>query len=274
MNLTKFFIIEIACGILLLSFFIICLFIPASHLILIVVGIVNVILVLNPVTYIYRKKQDLHKEEILFLEISLTISSIIFLIVMVLFLTLGSNLKTFSGELLHKYLPFFLAPLFILLRSTLGIFLTNIEFIKNKIKNHKKSLNEVFNSDSYIEMNKSFFGLICLSGIFFLFFAYYQILIKTSFVFLTPLLIGGQYYDYRDKVKNKVKREFDEREKFLLFKTLSFAGLIFIIALSILFYLNDIIIFGYKINILWGVLILPLFLLSWGIVGLIIVRNE
>ncbi|MCX6174908.1 MAG: hypothetical protein NTZ27_09175 [Ignavibacteriales bacterium] len=274
MNLTKFFVVEIVCGILLLSFFITCLFIPANHFIMIVVGIANVILVLNPVTYIYRKKQDLHKEEILVLEISLTISSIIFLIVMVLFLTLGSNLKTFSGELLQKYLPFFLAPLFILLRSTLGIFLTNIEFIKNKIKNHKKSLNEVFNSDSYIEMNKSFFGLIFLIGIFFFFFAYYQVIIGRSFVFLTPILIGGQYYDYRSKIKNKLKREFDEREKFLLFKTLSFAGLIFIIALSILFYLNDIIIFGYKINVIWGVLIFPLFLLSWGIVGLIIVRNE
>jgi len=123
-------------------------------------------------------------------------------------------------------------------------------------------------------MNKSFFGVICMIGIFFLFFAYYQILIGRLFVFLTPILIGAQYYDYRDKVKNKVKREFDEREKFLLFKTLGLAGLIFIIVFSILFYLKDILVLGHPINEFWGILIFPFFLFSWGIVGLIVVGNE
>jgi len=274
MNLTKLFIIEIACGILLLSFFIICLFIPATQLTMIVLSIANFLLLLPASIYIDRKLPIQYKGEELVLKISWIIPAIILLLVTILFFTLGNNLKTFSGELLQKYLMFFLVPLYILLHSTLGIVLINIKLIKNKIKNHKKSLNEVFNSDSYIEMNKSFFGVICLIGIFFLLFAYYQILIRTSFVFLTPILIGAQYYDYRDKVKNKVKREFDEREKFLLFKTLGLAGLIFITALSILFYLNDIIVFGHKINDLWGVLIFPLFLLSWGIVGLIIVGNE
>ena len=83
-----------------------------------------------------------------------------------------------------------------------------------------------------MEQNSWLSLTLTVIGIFFLLFAYYQILIRTSFVFLTPILIGAQYYDYRDKVKNKVKREFDEREKFLLFKTLGLAGLIFITALS------------------------------------------
>ena len=96
MNLTKIFFIEIACGILLLIFFTICLFIPASQLTMIALYIANFLLLLPPFIYNDRKLPIKYKEEELVLKISWIIPSIILFIIIILFFTIGKNLKTFS----------------------------------------------------------------------------------------------------------------------------------------------------------------------------------
>jgi len=82
------------------------------------------------------------------------------------------------------------------------------------------------------------------------------------------------YISYKSRMQMKSKKDFDERAQYLAYKTLSISSFVFICALMILADLRYEKIFGNEIRDVFGYILLPLFLVIWGTVGLIILAKE
>jgi hypothetical protein len=270
MSLSKIFKIEFLCGIIFLSFPIRSLFVPPSPLVMDIASVVYLILFLAYLNYAYRKYKKEDAVERLVLQVGSVLSIVILTVVTLSYYFFEVHIRTYADEPLKKYWPFFVVPSYLLLHSTIVFILLNFAPAKNRIKNLEKSFIDIFNSDTYIEIKQGFFLLIILLGLVFLIFDYWQIQRRNLFVFFPVIFMLIYVYDYKSKVKGKLKRPFDEREKYYLYKTASIATFFFIISLCALFAIKDIKLLNYPINDMWGVFVFPMFLFIWGIVGLII----
>jgi len=274
MNLKKIFFIELLSGIIFMSFPVLCFFIHITTIVLDIAYVVYFLVFIFFVNFFQRKKQTQNEKNWAIWKVVLVLSAIIPLVLLALGFFYGNNIKTYTGESFKQYLPIYLIPLWILLHSIFGLIFLNLGWAEKDISNFRKSIINLFNSDSYIEIKRSFFILIIAIGIFFFGFAYFQILEGSLYTFIYPLLLIVYVYDYKSKTKSKQKRKFNEREKYFLYKTLSIATFFLFILLSILFMLGNDKLFGHLLNELWGMLVFPLFFILWGIIGLVILKKE
>lgn len=274
MKIKRIFHIELISGILLLGFPILCFFINISTIIVQIACVIYILLFIFYLDFFRRKKQNQNEKKWEIVNVAWALSAIIPLILTVLIFIYGSKIKTYTGEQFKLYLPLYIVPIWLIFHSLSGLLLLNSGWAEIGLSDIRKTIIELFNTDSYFEIRKSFFVLIIIVGIFFFGFAYYQILSNKLFTFIYPLLMIIQVYDYKSKIKHKQKRKFDEREKYFLFKTISISSFFFFILLFVIFRLGDDKLFGHLINEMWGTMIFPLFLTIWGITGLVMLKKE
>ncbi len=274
MNLKKIFFIELLSGIIFMIFPVICFFIHITTVVLDIAYAIYFLVFMFFVNFFQRKKQTQNEMNWAIWKVALGLSAILPLVFLILGFFYGNNIKTYTGQSFKQFLPIYLIPLWLLLHSIFGLIMFNLGWAENGISNFRKSIINLFNSDSYIEIKRSFFILIIVIGIFFFGFAYYQILEGSLYTFVYPLLLIVYVYDYKSKTKNKQKRKFNEREKYFLYKTISIATFFLFILLSILFMLGKDKLFGHLLNEMWGMLVFPLFFSLWGIIGLVMLKKE
>ncbi len=274
MTLNKIFYFEFISGILFLSFPILCFFIHISSIALNIAYVIYILIFLFYVNFFQKEKHNKNGNNWGIVNVAWAISGIIPLTLTALTFVYGSKIRIYTGESFKQYLPLYFVSLWLLFHSILSVLLLNLGWAENGITGFRKSIIELFNSDSYIEIKRSFFILIIFIGIFFVGFDYYQILTGRLFTVIPPLIMIAYVYDYKSKIKNKQKRKFDEREKNFLFQTISIATFFFIILLSVLFMIKDVKLLGHLLNEMWGIIIFPLFLILWGFIGLVMLRKE
>ena len=274
MNLKKIFYYEQVSGLLLLGFPILCYFVIISETILYTADVLFILFFLIAVNFFQGRKQNHAEEKWEVINIAWAISGVIAAALLGLEFIYGDKLRTYSGESIKQYLTISIIPLWLIFHSIAGLILLSSGWAEKSISDFRKSIIEFYNSDSYVPINKSFFVLIILIGIFFIGFDYYQFLINRLLTIVIPLVMIVQVYDYKSKVKNKQKRKFDEQERSLLYKTISIATYFFIILLSIVYMVGKDKLFGHTINEMWGMFIFPLFFILWGVIGLVMLKKE
>jgi hypothetical protein len=274
MNLKKIFFIELISGIIFMSFPVLCFFIHISTLVLDIAYVIYFLVFMFFVNFFEREKQTQNEKDWAICKVAFGLSSILPLALLIIGFFFGNDIKTHTGQSFMQFLPIFLIPLWLLLHSILGLNMLNLGWAENDITKFRKSIFELFNSDSYIEIKRSFFILNIAVGIFFLGFAYFQIREGRLFTFLYPLLLIVYVYDYKSKTRNKKKRKFNEREQNFLYKTISIATFFLFILLFILFWLGNLKLFGHLLNEMWGMLVFPLFFSLWGVIGLVMLKKK
>jgi hypothetical protein len=274
MSLKKIFFIELLSGIIFMSFPVLCFFIHITTVVLDIAYVIYFLVFMFFVNFFERKKQTKDEKDWAICRVAFGLSAILPFVLLILGFFFGNNFKTHTGQSFMQFLPIFLIPFWLLLHSILGLNMLNLGWAENDITKFRKSIIELFNSDSYLEIKQSFFILMIVVGIFFLGFAYFQIHVGRLFTFLYPIVMIIYVYDYKSKTRNKKKRKFNEREKYFLYKTISIATFFLFVLLFILFWLGNVKLFGHLLNEMWGMLVFPLFFSLWGVTGLVMLKKK
>jgi hypothetical protein len=130
---------------------------------------------------------------------------------------------------------------------------------------------------TFLIINNTLFSLILLAG--FILFAICIFWLKSGSGVLDTLVMPAILVVYIiivcfSKAVFHKQRILDEREKHIIFKITSIAALLLVIALMLLFTLKDFSLFGYQINAIWGLILVPLCMVLWGLTGLLILTKE
>lgn len=168
--------------------------------------------------------------------------------------------------------------IFFLLRSSSGLILLKRQRTPEDIISIADSADQQDDPPAkFLIINRTLFSSILIGGI---------IILVIELLFLKQgsnavetlaipaCLIGYIVFTFFTRHIFSKKTVLDEREKYLIFKITSFASFLFLIFCLVLFAIKDYVLFSYLINAMWGLLLVPLFMVLWGSLGLIVLARE
>lgn len=94
-----------------------------------------------------------------------------------------------------------------------------------------------------------------------------------SSILVLPLIVL-LFISIRTRKQMKSKRDFDERAQYLAYKIFTITSVVFLFLLLVLADFRYTKLVGYEIRDLFGIIIIPLFMIIYGIVGMIIISKE
>lgn len=183
------------------------------------------------------------------------------------------------GNFVGQYWAFYFLSLFLLIHSTLGF----ITIKRNPLNTDESDKNKQTDDDTkkpeyltILNYNSLFLIIICGIGIF----AFCLLGASEKGSSLSEALMAPGYLIIvlslvtfiNSKIHNM--RILDERERFIIFKITSVAAFLGVITLLILFAFRSTNIFGFFINDIWGLAIVPIGMVLWGITGFFVLAKE
>jgi hypothetical protein len=171
---------------------------------------------------------------------------------------------------------FYAAAFFLLSHAIVGLLYlktANPEIIKSRAKLFEEKNTQIIGAQ--VTIDSKFFLSILVNGILYLLWFCWKFSRGTSVESTAPfvvfLIFPIQYYF---SIKHNKKRRLDEREKMLLYKTISIAASICVVLTALLFEIKNNHLFGLLVNDIWGIVLVPGFFIFWGIAGFISLKME
>ena len=201
---------------------------------------------------------------------SIILGGVIFLAVM--------NLKNIPNGSITRFGLYIIVPIYLLSHSVCGLYLlARLKHRKDKYTTNEEPAPQGPQPIPFIVINNLLFTLTLLSGIAIFIITFYFLKWgsdpREAMVIPCCLVGYSAIVCVVNMILNK-KRFLDEREKNIVFKITSLSTFFSIIVLLTLFALNSSYILGYSIKEIWGLIIVPLFMVFWGASGLAVLAKD
>jgi hypothetical protein len=277
MNFKKVFLYELFIGILVAGLTMYLFFNSTSPIVLYIGNLLLSTLLFVYVLKTHRKKKGQDEKEWLLLNKAWKGAGFVVTLFMLISFFFLQNTLTSAGDKFIYYFGFHWFSLFLIVHSILGFFLLNASSDRSK----KSAVNEIvdkmlFVPDSFVVLRYSLFIGQIFAGVllFFLSVSRYSNADPGRSISLPITIITIMPVQYFISTKYQKKRKMDERERHILYKITSVAALLSLLSFIILFSIKDFSLFSYLISDIWGLILVPLFLVIWGITGVIVFVKE